>query len=71
MRLPDGDRGLTELLDLGYDLLRLYAKKPLTMEHGSPEMAGRFLCFMACSAKIWRMRRKERAKNSRAAVWFG
>ena len=27
MRLPDGDRGLTELLDLGYDLLRLYAKK--------------------------------------------
>ena len=44
MRLPDGDRGLTELLDLGYDLLRLYAKKPLTMEHGSPEMAGRFSC---------------------------
>lgn len=27
MRLPDGDRGLTGMLDLAYDLLRLYAKK--------------------------------------------
>ncbi len=70
MRLPDGDRGLTELLDLGYDLLRLYAKKPLTMEHGSPEMAGRFSCF-GMLRKNMAYAAKERAKNSRAAVWFG